>query len=193
MEKLTSQIHEDPSPLEPKASEAVAAPLLTLLSQPRTAPVQHTVEHALPSGRRVEVALDQETVRIYSAEGQVELLVSCTPAGCVLKFETANLSLQNQGKIDLRCEELNVETTKQLSLASQGHMSTQVRAGCTTEVTGKLTTRADEIQLTATSGDAVVQANDFVRMNGEQILLNSGDDPRERERQLDELWKKLSR
>jgi hypothetical protein len=193
MKELTPQTDEDTSPRESQASDTGVAPLLTLLSRPRPAPAPRTIEHPLPSGRCVEVALDQETVRIFSAEGQVELLVSCTPAGCVLKFETANLSLQNRGKIDLRCEELNVETTKQLSLLSQGHMSTQAQAGCTTDVTGTLTTRADEIHLSATSGDAVVQANDFVRMNGEQILLNSGDDPREQERQLQDLWKKLSR
>jgi hypothetical protein len=162
---------------------------LTLLT--RGASAARTAAHDLPSGRRVEVGLDQETVRIYGAEGQVELLVSCTPAGCVLQFETANLSLRNAGTIDLRCEELNLETGKRLSFHSHGDISTKAGGGCTTEVAGALTTRADAIHLQAMTGDAVVEANDFVRMKGEQILLNSDDDPREKQRQLEALLKSL--
>lgn len=158
-------------------------PLAQLMMLPRDGRAPRTVEHALPSGRRVEVGLDAETVRIVSAEGRVELTVKCTEAGCVLQFETANLSLQNQGKINLQCEELNVETSKQLSLHSQGSVTTHAAS---------IRTRADEIHMQATVGDAVVQANDFVRMNGEQILLNSDDDPREREKQLHDLWSKLT-
>jgi hypothetical protein len=158
-------------------------PLAELMMLPRDGRTPRTVEHALPSGRRVEVALDTETVRIVGAEGRVELTVKCTEAGCVLQFESANLSLRNQGKIDLQCEELNVQTSKQLSLHSEGPISTNAAS---------IKTRADEIHMQATVGDAVVQANDFVRMKGEQILLNSDDDPREREKQLRDLWSKLT-
>jgi hypothetical protein len=176
---------------EPQASDPRPFPQLGVLSREKAVTDPRIAEHVLPSGRRVEVALDQETVRIYSTEGRVELLVSCTAAGCVLQFETANLSLRNQGKIDLRCEELCVETAKQLSLHSQGHISAKVQGDFTTNVAGALKTRADEIHMKATSGDAVVEANDLVRVKGEQILLNSEDNPREHQRQLDELWKKL--
>ena len=171
-----------------------SGPLLArLMLLPPEGRAARPVEHALPSGRRVEVALDAETVRIYGAQGRIELTVRCTDAGCVLEFDTANLSLRNQGKIDLQCEELSVQTSKQLSFHSQGHISTKAQGGCSTEVAGTLETRADEILMQATVGDAVVQANDFVRMKGEQILLNSDDDPREREKQLHDLWAKLSR
>jgi hypothetical protein len=167
-------------------------PLAELMRLPREGRAPRTVEHALPAGRRVEVALDAETVRIVGAEGRVELTVKCTDAGCVLQFETANLSLQNQGKIHLQCEELNVETSKQLSLHSQGHISTKAEGGCSTEAAGTIETRASEIHMQATVGDAVVKANDFVRLKGEQILLNSDDDPRGREQQLHDLWSKLT-
>jgi hypothetical protein len=168
-----------------------AVPQLTLLARDASVPVPRTVTHALPSGRRVEVALDQETVRISAPEGHVELVVSCTPEGCVLRFETVNLSLSNHGKIDVRCEELNVETSKTLSFHSQGDISTKAEGACTTEIAGALKTQADEIHLQARTGDAVVEANDFVRMKGEQILLNSDDDPRGKQRQLEEFLKSL--
>jgi hypothetical protein len=190
MKNVISHSHEDVL-LDAEQPRPAAAPQLTLLARDGSSPAPRTVAHALPSGRRVEVALDQETVRIYGAEGHVELLVSCTPAGCVLQFETANLSLHNQGKIDVRCEELNVETTKTLSFHSGGDISTKGEGGCTTEVAGAIETRADAIHLQARAGDAVVEANDFVRMKGEQILLNSDDDPREKQRQLEAFWKSL--
>lgn len=192
MKNVTPHAHESPSSSSKQESpDTGGVPELALLLREKGRPAPSTVEHALPSGRRIEVALDAETVRIYSAAGQVELLISCTPAGCVLQFETANLSLRNQGKIDLQCEELKVETSKQLSLHSQGHVSTKAQAGYTTEVTGTLQTRADQIELTATTGDAVIAANDFVRVKGEEILLNSDDNPKEKAKQLEELWKKL--
>lgn len=150
-----------------------------------------TIEHQLASGRRVQIDRGSSTLSISSPDGQVELTVRSTADGCVLSFATANLALSAPGKLDVRCAELVVETSERLTLNSDGDLSSRVGGNATTVVSGRVETEADELFLRTTRGDALIQANDYVRLVGEKILLNSEHERRPTRDQLEAFWRGL--
>jgi hypothetical protein len=155
--------------------------------EPRTRPAP--IEHELASGRRVQIDHSSSTLSISSPDGQVELTVRATADGCVLSFATANLALTAPGKLDVRCTELVVEASERLTLNSEGDFASRVGGNATTLVSGRVETEADELFLRTTRGDALIQANDYVRLVGEKILLNSEHDRRPTRDQLEAFWR----
>lgn len=142
----------------------------------------------MPSGHRVEVDASASVVRIASAEGRVELTVRCTAEGCVLQFTTADLALSAPGKLSLECDELAVNARRRLELNTQGDWASQIDGHSVTRVAGRHETHADELELRANRGDALLRANDRVRLVGEQILLNSEEGQATRD-QLEAFWR----
>jgi hypothetical protein len=149
------------------------------------------IEHELASGRRVHIDRDASTLQIKSPEGQLELTLRCTPDGCVLSFSALNLELSTPGKLDVRCAELVVDARERLELNTGGDYSSRVAGTCSTRVAGRVETEADELFLSTTRGDALIQANDYVRCVGEKILLNSEQERRPSRDQLEAFWRGL--
>lgn len=143
----------------------------------------------LSSGHRVDVRAGESIVRISNPEGRVELMVRCTAEGCVLEFATADLALSAPGKVSLQCEELAVDARRRLELNTEGDWVSHVAGHSTTRVGGRAETHADEVELRANRGDALVHANDRVRLVGEQILLNSEDGGQTSRDQLEAFWR----
>lgn len=149
------------------------------------------IEHELASGRRVQIDRESSTLSISSPDGRVELTVHSTAEGCVLSFSTAHLALSAPGKLDVRCAELTIEASQSMSLNSDGDFSSRVGGHATTLVSGRVETEADELFLRTTRGDALIQANDYVRLAGEKILLNSEHERRPTRDQLEAFWRGL--
>ncbi|MFO0880186.1 MAG: hypothetical protein U0840_22790 [Gemmataceae bacterium] len=68
-------------------------------------------EHPLPSGRSVVIrqAGEAEEVLIRSSEGEVEVRITLTEAGPVVRLRAARLELEAADQVDIRCEKFNVE------------------------------------------------------------------------------------
>jgi len=143
----------------------------------------------LPSGHGVTIDASASTVRIENPEGRVELTVRCTAHGCVLEFATADISLSTPGKLSLECDELSVNARSRLEFSTQGDWESQVAGHSVTRVAGRAETHADELELRATRGDALLHANDNVRVVGEQILLNSELEEVRTRDQLEAFWR----
>jgi hypothetical protein len=109
----------------------------------------------------------------------------------VLSFTTANLALSAPGKLDVRCAEFVVEASQRLTLNTEGDFASRVGGNATTLVSGRVETEADELFLRTTRGDALIQANDYVRLAGEKILLNSEHERRPMRDQLEAFWRGL--
>lgn len=145
----------------------------------------------LAFGRALRVDPALGTVEISSPDGVVEVSVRCTPDGCVLRFASAQLELATPGRLDVRCRELVVDAEQRLELNSGGDLSSQIGGSCTTTVGGRLHTEADELFLHTQRGDALIQANDYVRLVGEKVLLNSEQERRPTRDQLEAFWRGL--
>lgn len=129
----------------------------------------------LPSGRSIECQSQDnghDAVTIRSAEGQVVLAVTLTESGPILRFDTANLQLQSQGKISVDCDEYHVRASKRIVEQTRGDRIEQVGGDATVMVQGALNTQARETEIRSTRGDVQIKANDDVRLNGERVKLN---------------------
>ncbi len=146
---------------------------------------------ALPFGRTLRVDAGLGSVEIASADGVVELSVRCTAEGCELRFASAQLALSTPGRLDVRCRELVVEAEQQLELNSGGNFASRIAGSSSTTVSGRLSADADELFLHTQRGDALIQANDYVRLVGEKILLNSEQERRPSRDQLEAFWRRL--
>jgi hypothetical protein len=129
------------------------------------------------------------TVQIASPDGMVELSVRCTAQGCVLSFANAQLELSTAGRLDVRCRELVVEAEQRLELNSGGDYSSRIGGSSSTNVSGRLEADADELFLHTQRGDALIKANDYVRLVGEKVLLNSEQERRPMRDQLEAFWR----
>ncbi|HTV18953.1 MAG TPA: hypothetical protein VMG12_09790 [Polyangiaceae bacterium] len=182
------------SPLNPNASTPTSSSVDVHESEPlsgSSGPSSSTSNGGLllGSGHRVDVSANASLVRISNPEGRVELTVRCTADGCVLEFASADLALSAPGKVSLQCEELAVEARRHLALNTEGDWTSHVAGHSTTRVGGRAETHADELELRANRGDALVHANDRVRLVGEQILLNSEHEGLTSSDQLEAFWR----
>lgn len=154
-------------------------------------PVHPDNTRALPFGRTLHLSPALGTVEISSPDGVVELSVRCTPEGCVLSFSNAQLALSSPGRLNVQCRELVVDAEQRLELNSGGDFASRIGGASITTVGGRLETEADEMFLHTQRGDAVIQANDYVRLVGEKVLLNSEQERRPSRDQLEAFWRGL--
>lgn len=113
-------------------------------------PVGPVERVALPSGRAVEVTAHGglERLRVVGRGGRVELTVVLTDAGPRLVFESADVEIKSVGAVTVDCERFAVNARTEASL------------------------RAEEVRVEATRGDVAVRANDAVKLDGEEVLMN---------------------
>lgn len=80
------------------------------------------IVHDLPSGRRVVLRFDegQEDLEVRSAQGDLEVTITLTEAGPVVKLKGARLELESPEDVSLHCRNLEVKTSETLKLHSEG-------------------------------------------------------------------------
>jgi hypothetical protein len=103
----------------------------------------------LPSGRSVVVKLagDREELEIRDAEGQVEVCVSLTADGPVVRIRGGRLELDAADTIAVRCRRFEVQTDEGTELSSAG-------------------------ELRMTGRELRVRTKEDIHLNGEFIRLN---------------------
>jgi hypothetical protein len=130
---------------------------------------------ALDSGRTLEVepagdGTDRVTVR--APDGRVELEVVLTERGPVLRFRAAEIALESQGALALRCQELDVHARGGIRQVAGGDLEQVVLGDAEMHVSGDLVSTARSARLESKRGDVRIRANDDVRLNGERVKLN---------------------
>jgi hypothetical protein len=147
--------------------------------------------NAMASGHSIQIDAAASRLRITNAAGKVELTVRCTERGCVLEFSEGEIQLQSSSKIAVQCDELRLQARTRLELETLGDLHTRVAGDSRTVVAGHAAVEADELELRAQRGDALLYANDRVRVVGEKILLNSEHERVTTRDQFEEIWRKL--
>jgi hypothetical protein len=103
----------------------------------------------LPSGRSVlvKVAKDCEELEIRDPEGEVEVCVSLTADGPVVRVRSGRLELDAVDTVAVRCQRFEVQTAESIDLGSSGPV----------RITG------EEVR---------VKTEDDIHLNGQVIRLN---------------------
>jgi hypothetical protein len=103
----------------------------------------------LPGGALLRVGQD-------ATEPSMEIVISLTSDGPVLRARAASFEIEAQKDLVVRCERFRVEARESVEMVSRGTLQAQGR----------------RVEIEATHGSARVLANDDVQLLGENVLLN---------------------
>jgi hypothetical protein len=103
-------------------------------------------------------------LHIVGSGGEAVLSLEITPAGAVLRFEGAALTIQAGRNLRLQADTVAIHATEGLAITSGG----DAQIG----IAGDLETQARIHNITANLGNVNIKANDDVKLNGERVLVN---------------------
>jgi hypothetical protein len=140
----------------------------------RSAKPRATPAMALPSGRtvRAEATPEGDRIRVESASGDVELEVTMTPTGPLLRFRAADLQLAATGEVSVDCEQFTVRAEKGITHETGGNAREVVGGDKLTKVRGTHAALARRTHIESKRGDVAIIANDDVQVVGERVKLN---------------------
>jgi hypothetical protein len=145
--------------LEPVMSEQVAL----LGSNPST----QFESIRLTDGGSLKIASEgaQDTLTLLAADGQVRLVLSVSARNLQIQSSDTGAVLSLSGAITLEADSVRVVAKEHLALRSHGSLSV--------EAENELSLKAGSVVIAATRTDAVLRANDDVRIEAERIRMNS--------------------
>ena len=128
----------------------------------------------LPSGRRVtaEVAPEGEQLRIESPTGDVELLVTMTERGPLLRFKAADVQLGATRDIHVDCERFVLRAKDGIEHRTAGDLEEVVGGNRITKVRKLHACVARDVAIDAARGTVKISANDDVQLAAERVRLN---------------------
>lgn len=129
----------------------------------------------LPSGRvvRADAVDGGDRIRIEAASGEIELEVTMTATGPVLRFRAADVQLAASGEVKVDCERFTVVAEKGISHETGGDAREVVGGDKLTKVRGTHAALSRRALIEAKRGDVRIVANDDVQLLGERVKLNS--------------------
>lgn len=114
-------------------------------------------ELRLATGHRVRVdEAEPARILVHAPDGVVELSVTMTPDGPLLRFESAALELRSTESVRIDCNELDLRARKRMALHSGGDLEQSGSA----------------VQIAAREGSVNIDAAHDVDVQGAKILLN---------------------
>jgi hypothetical protein len=84
-------------------------------------PPDHKLPLSLPSGRRVALVLGEggEEVRVHAPDGQVEVTITLTDAGPVVRLSAAKLQLDAVEQVSVTCQDFKLKTSGGVDIQSE--------------------------------------------------------------------------
>jgi hypothetical protein len=101
---------------------------------------------------------------IVGSDGRVQLSITLTADGPVLRLEGTGLKIQTAGTLALDAEQIALHGRRGVAISSGGDASITVA--------GDLEARARIHNIVAELGNVNVRANDDVKLNGERVMMN---------------------
>ncbi len=103
----------------------------------------------LPSGRSItaRVGDEGEAIEIHSPEGQLELSISLTEEGPVLRLQGARLELISPDSVSVQCREFEVATSSSVQLRANGAIDMQSGSDISTKSAGQTFIDGDFVNL----------------------------------------------
>ena len=121
---------------------------------------------ALAGRHRLEVmtAPGRSELNLIGRDGKVRLCIEVTSTGPVLCLEGGSLKVEVRGDLALAADRLALVAREELALHSGGNLRIEAGETCVLQ--------AKRQELTATTGDVKVYANDDVKIDGERVRMN---------------------
>jgi hypothetical protein len=127
----------------------------------------------LAGGRSLAIANEDRAIRIAGPDGVIELEIELRDTGPVVRVRATALQVETRGEITFGCERFEVRARDGIRLVSAGDLVAAVSGDIDCRATGQAQLEGKTVRLRARRGEAVIEAHDDVRVEGERILLNS--------------------
>jgi uncharacterized protein (DUF2345 family) len=157
------------SPRVPRDDDEASAERLLGMAEPPVA----EQELRLSSGHVVRAdAAERSRLTVHAPDGSVQLSVSFTANGPVLRFESAELELSAPKQIRIDCDRFDVRTRERVLLQSDGDIEHAAGRDALIHAQRNLTATAPDLNLVAHDGRVCIDARQDVDVHGAKILLN---------------------
>lgn len=110
---------------------------------------------------------------IVDAAGALELVIDLRAEGPIVRVRAAALQVETEGEISLGCERFELRAREGVRLVSDGDFSTSVAGDVDCRAGGLAHWEGKAVRIRARRGEAQIEAQDDVRIEGERVLLNS--------------------
>ena len=115
---------------------------------------------------------DAHTLNIIGEKGETHVCIHYLPNG-MLEISSKRIQIVAEEQLKFSAPHVDIHADKNLTLSSNGYMSTSIGQDALVEVKGQHIHKAHTQLLKSTHGNVEVRANDDVKIDGERIKLNS--------------------
>ena len=95
-------------------------------------------EHIFPTGHRLQVNIDGQSIAIEDIHGQLQVEIGITEKGPQIRLNGGQLDLQSPEHIGLDCQSFRIQTAGDTSIVAKGSVNIdsteQMRFTCTDDV-----------------------------------------------------------
>lgn len=111
-------------------------------------------------------------INITNNKNELQLTILITASGIAINANANQLNVTASDQINLQSKRINIEASELLMLKSEGHFVQEIHKDALTEIKGTNKHLAKSQKIVATTGDIEMKANDNIKLQGEQVLLN---------------------
>ena len=126
----------------------------------------------LSYGNSIIVDKKNNEVFILTGTNEIQLCIQSTKDGLIVNLNADKLQIQATEEINFRSKKISMEATEQIKIKSQGNLISEVAKDALTEIGGINKSIAKIQKITANLGNVEIKANDYVKLDGESVLLN---------------------
>lgn len=120
------------------------------------------------------LAIDKITseIKLLDKNQLLQLLISVNDEGLTVNINASKLNISGSEELNLSSKKINIEASEHINIKSKGNLVQQTGKDCLTETAGTNKNIARTQKITANRGNVEIKANDYVKLDGESVLLN---------------------
>lgn len=120
------------------------------------------------------LAIDKITseIKLFDKNQSLQLVINVSDAGLSVNVNASKLNISGSEELNLSSKKINIEASEQINIKSKGNLVQQIGKDFLTETAGTNKSIAKIQKLTANLGNVEIKANDYVKLDGESVLLN---------------------
>lgn len=134
---------------------------------------QNITTLALPGGRSLAIHPEDGALRIADPSGVIEIEIELLDTGPVVRVRATALHVETRSELSLDCERFDLRAREGIRLETDGDLAASVNGDLGLRAAGHAHVEGKAVRVRARRGEAHLEAHDDVRIEGEQILLNS--------------------
>lgn len=123
-------------------------------------------------GNSLMIDKTNNEISLLNNNDEIQLSIKITSEGLIVNLNAGKLNIHANEELNLVSKKINIEASQQLKLKSGGNLIQQVEKDLLSEVGGTNKQIAKVQKIIASLGNVEVKANDYVKLDGESVLLN---------------------